>query len=212
MTHTPWACNSLMPLINALPAFIAMRRHVRQLRCDQGTNFVAAHREFMNAMKDLNQEQLTELGCEFVMNFPSSSHMGGVWEMQIRTIRNILTEIFDQSSKRLDSASLRTLLYEVKAIVNSRPLTTEHLNDPTSFEPLTPKHRLMMKSHVTSSPSGHFVSQDLYLRKRWQQVQFLADEFWTRWKKEYLLNLQSRSIWQKDKRNGRVNDVVILQE
>jgi hypothetical protein len=27
---------------------------------------------------------------EFLMNVPSSSHMGGVWERQIRTARNVL--------------------------------------------------------------------------------------------------------------------------
>ncbi|XP_045063901.1 uncharacterized protein LOC121541769 isoform X1 [Coregonus clupeaformis] len=198
--------------INALRAFIAIRGNVRQLRCDQGTNFVGAKGEFMNAMKDLDHEQVKEHGCEFVMNFPASSHMGGVWERQIRTIRSVLTAILDQSAKRLDSASLRTFLYEVMAIVNSRPLTTEHLNDPTSLEPLTPNHILMMKSKITTPPPGQFVSQDLYLRKRWRQVQFLANEFWTRWKKEYLLNLQQRQIWQKDKRNTKVNDIVILQE
>lgn len=97
------------------------------------------------------------------------------------------------------------------AIINSRPLTTEHLNDPTSLGPLTPNHILMMKSNIIFPPPGEFVSQDLYLCKRWHQVQFLANEFWSRWKKEYLLNLQQRQIWQKEKRNTKVNDIVILQ-
>ncbi|XP_067369271.1 uncharacterized protein [Channa argus] len=198
--------------INALRAFIAIRGNVRQLRSDQGTNFVGAKREFMNAMKDLNQEQLKTYGCEFITNIPSSSHMGGVWERQIRTIRSVLTAILDQSAKRLDSASLRTFLYEVMAIINSRPLTTEHLNDPTSLEPLTPNHILLMKSGVILPPPGQFVSQDLYLRKRWRRVQFLANEFWSRWKKEYLLNLQQRQRWQKDRRNTKVNDILILKE
>lgn len=198
--------------INALRAFIAIRGSIRQLRCDQGTNFVGAKREFLNAMKNLDHEQLKEHGCEFIMNTPSSSHMGGVWERQIRTIRSVLTAILDQSAKRLDSASLRTFLYEVMAIINSRPLTVEYLNDPTSLEPLTPNHILMMKSSIVVPPPGQFVSQDLYLRKRWRQVQFLANEFWLRWKKEYLLNLQQRQIWQKDKRNTKVNDIVILCE
>nr|XP_055051225.1 uncharacterized protein LOC129437096 [Misgurnus anguillicaudatus] len=198
--------------INALRGFIAIRGHVRQLRCDQGTNFVGARGEFMKAMKDLDHEQLKKYGCEFIMNFPSASHMGGVWERQIRTIRSVLTVILDQSAKRLDSASLRTFLYEVMAIINSRPLTIEHLNDPTSLEPLTPNHILMMKSNIIFPPPGEFVSPDLYLRKRWRQVQFLANEFWTRWKKEYLLNLQQRQMWQKEKRNTKVNDIVILQE
>ena len=198
--------------INALRAFIAIRGNVRQLRCDQGTNFVGAKREFMNAMKDLDHEQLKEHGCEFKMNTPSSSHMGGVWERQIRTIRSVLTAILDQSAKRLDTASLRTFLYEVMAIINSRPLTIEHLNDPASLEPLTPNHILMMKSSIISPPPGQFVSQDLYLRKRWRQVQFLSNEFWTRWRKEYLLNLQQRQLWQTDKRDTKVNDIVILRE
>lgn len=49
--------------INALRTFIVIRGNVRQLRCDQGTNFVGAKREFMNAMKDLNHEQMKEYGC-----------------------------------------------------------------------------------------------------------------------------------------------------
>lgn len=85
-------------------------------------NFVGAKREFINIMKDMDHEQLKEHGCEFIMNTPSSSHMGGVWERQIKTIRSVLTAILDQSAKRLDSASLGTFLYEVMAIVNSRPL------------------------------------------------------------------------------------------
>lgn len=74
--------------------------------------------------------------------------MGGVWERQICTVRNVLTTVLDQSSKRLDSTSLRTQLYEVMAIVNSRPLTVEHLNDPLGPEPLTLNHILTMKSTI----------------------------------------------------------------
>ncbi|XP_032425350.1 uncharacterized protein LOC116724101 isoform X2 [Xiphophorus hellerii] len=197
--------------INALRCLISIRGHIRQIRCDQGTNFIGAKGEFLNALKDCDKEQLKQYGCEFVLNTPSSSHMGGVWERQIRTIRSVLTAILDKTSKRLDSSSLRTFLYEVMAIVNSRPLAVENLSD-SSLEPLTPNHILMMKSSVILPPPGEFVSQDLYLRKRWRQVQFLANEFWTRWKKEYLLTLQQRQIWQRNKRNAKLNDIVILQE
>lgn len=169
--------------INALHAFIAIRGPVRQLRSDQGTNFVGARREFAEALKEMNQERLKEFGCEFIMNTPSASHMGGIWERQIRTIRSVLTSILDQSAQRLDSASLRTFLYEVMAIVNSRPLTTEHLNDPSGPQPLTPNHILTMKSSIILPPPGEFVKEDLYLRKRWRKVQYLANVFWSRWRK-----------------------------
>ncbi|XP_029596472.1 uncharacterized protein LOC115179216 [Salmo trutta] len=198
--------------INALRSFIAIRGNVRQIRCDQGSNFIGARREFVDARKEMDQERLKELGCEFIMNTPSSSHMGGVWERQIRTIRSVLTSILDQSDGRLDSASLRTFLYEVMAILNSRPLTREYLNDPLGPEPLTPNHILTMKSTILLPPPGQFIKEDLYLRKRWRRVQFLANEFWARWKKEYLLNLQHRQKWNKDRRNASINDIVILQD
>lgn len=152
--------------LNALRAFMAIRGNVRQLRCDKGTNFVGAQREFANLMKDMDQEKVKVLGCEFLMNPPSASHMGGVWERQIRTIRSVLSAILDQSAKRLDSTSLRTLLYEVMAIINSRPLSVEHLNDPTGPEPLTPNHILTMKSTIIQPPPGEFIKEDVYLQKR----------------------------------------------
>ncbi|KAK7884949.1 hypothetical protein WMY93_028072 [Mugilogobius chulae] len=198
--------------LNSLRAFIALRGNVRQLQSDQGTNFVGARREFVEAVKEMDQESLKQLGCEFVMNPPSASHMGGAWERQIRTIRSVLAAILDQSSRSLDNSTLRTYLYEVMAIVNSRPITTELLNDPTGPQPLTPNLLLTMKSSVVLPPPGEFVREDLYLRKRWRRVQYLANEFWHRWKKEYLLSLQQRQKWHKTKRNAKVNDIVIIQD
>jgi hypothetical protein len=198
--------------INALRALIALRGNVRQLRSDQGTNFVGARREFLEGVKEMDQECLKKLGCEFVMNPPSASHMGGAWERQIRTIRSVLTSILDQASQRLDSSSLRTYLYEVMAIINSRPLTAHLLSDPAGPQPLTPNHILTMKSSIVLPPPGDFVKEDLYLRKRWRKVQHLANEFWSRWKKEYMLNLQERQKWHKTRRNAQVNDIVIVQD
>lgn len=197
--------------INSLRTLIAIRGNVRQLWSDQGTNFVGARREFLESVKEMDQENLKQLGCEFVMNPASASHMGGAWERQIRTIRSVLTSILDHSSKRLDISSLRTYLYEVMAIINSRPLT-HLLSDPTAPQPLTPNHILTMKSSVVLPPPGEFVKEDLYLRKRWRKVQYLANEFWTRWKREYLLNLQQRNKWYKTQRNAKINDIVILMD
>lgn len=62
--------------INALWAFIAIRGHVRQLRCDRGTHFVGAQREFANLMKGMDQERIKAFGCEFLMNPPQQV----IWE------------------------------------------------------------------------------------------------------------------------------------
>ena len=145
------------------------------------------------------------------MNVPAASHMGGVWERQIRTVHAVLSSLLINNSAQLDDESLRTLMCETEAIVNSRPLTINQLSDPNSPEPLTPSHLLTMKSKVLLSPPGKFEPADLYTRKRWRRVQHLANEFWTRWRKEYLLGLQERQKWTQPRRGLRVGDVVMVK-
>lgn len=181
--------------INALRCFISLRGAVSRLYCDQGTNFVGAKNELKEALKQCDTNALevflADKQCEFVFNAPSASHAGGVWERQIRTIRNILNATLAQSSGRFDDASLRTLFYEAMSIINGRPLNVNTINDPKSPEPLTPNHLILMKSKVALPPPGKFIQEDLYARKRGRRVQYLTEQFWSRWKREYLLNIST---------------------
>lgn len=127
--------------INGLRCFIAIRGAIRQLRSDQGTNFIGAKNEFQKAVdKERICSFLAEKQCEFVFKAPSASHTGGVWERQIRTVRNILNAILLLCPGRLDDSSLRTVFYEAMSIVNCRPLTVREIDNPDSLEPLTPNH------------------------------------------------------------------------
>ncbi|KAJ8418739.1 hypothetical protein AAFF_G00002380 [Aldrovandia affinis] len=50
----------------------------------------------------------------------------------------------------------------------------------------------------------------MYTKKRWKQVQYLSDLFWTRWTREYLPLLQERQKWSTPRRNFATGDVVLL--
>ena len=193
--------------INALRCFIAIRGRVQVLRSDQGTNFLGARNEFEKGMKELDVARLkafmSDCQCEFVMNAPHSSHTGGVWERQIRTAKSILSSLMHEAKGRLDKPSFRTFLYEAMYIMNSRPLTTDNSGDPLSPEPLTPNHVLTMKAQIAYPPPGQFMKEDIYLRKRWRRIQYLAEQFWSRWRKEYLQLLNKRQKWCTSKRNIR---------
>ena len=172
-------------------------------------------KEALSEMEECKIRQfLLNEGADFVFNtnVPHTSHSGGIWERQIRSVRNILAELMFQHGQQLDDESLRTFMCESAAILNSRPLTCQNLNDPMSLEPLTPNHLLTMKSKIILPPPGHFQKQDLYSRKRWRRIQYLSNEFWLRWQKEYLQNLQLRNKWHRPKRNFIVGDVVLLVE
>ena len=88
--------------------------------------------------------------------------MGGVWERQIRSARTILTSLLKTHGTSLNDESLHTLLIELEATVNSRPLTTNLLSDANSIIPLSPKNLLTLKSRVVMPPPGVFTAPDIY--------------------------------------------------
>ena len=45
-----------------------------------------------------------------------------------------------------------------------------------------------------------------------RRVQYLVEQFWTRWRKEYLLTLTERRKWTRRKPCLRVGDVVLIKE
>ena len=148
---------------------------------------------------------------EFKLNTPKASHAEGVWERMIRTVRNALDGLLEQHGTQLDEESLRTLICEAEAIVNSRPIVAVGTNSP-EVEPLTPNHLLTMKSRVLMAPPGEFQRADVYLVKRWKRVQYLANQFWERWRKGFLWSLQERQKWNRPRRNVQKGDIVLLKD
>lgn len=156
---------------------------------DNGSNFRAGEQEMRTAIEDWNQRAIWEFLCQknisWKFNPPYTSHMGGIWECVIRSIRKILTALGQQL---VNEEMLRTVMAEVQGILNSRPLTPAS-NDPKDLEPLTPNHLLLFRANP-NLPPGVFVKEDTYCKRRWWQVQYMSDIFWKRCLKEYLPTLQ----------------------
>nr|XP_006822098.1 PREDICTED: uncharacterized protein LOC102801682 [Saccoglossus kowalevskii] len=195
--------------INALRRFMAIRGPVKRLRCDQGTNFIGAKNELNAAIKELNQKQiqkfLTYHKCEWILNPPHASHFGG-------TVRRILESMHVQLGRpQFTHDTLTTLMAEVCAVVNAKPITTipSDANDPQA---LSPDMILTMKPHSLPPPPGDFVQQDLYSRKQWRRTQYLADQFWIRWRKEFLQIRQTRRKWNETTLNIKEGDIVLLRD
>ncbi|KAG1651579.1 hypothetical protein GQR58_026910 [Nymphon striatum] len=205
--------------LNALRRFVNRRGPVRSMRSDQGTNFVGARNELQQALTEMDNKiiknELVKVNCDFIefkMNVPHSSHMGGVWERLIRTTRSALSSLLIDNSTCLNDEALRTLLTEVENTVNSRPLTIDNLNDPLSLEPITPSQLLTLKNKTVYPLPGNFIPTDLCAKKTWRRVQYLAQLFWTRWRREYLHLLQTRQKWVTPRRNLQESDVVLIED
>ncbi|XP_013416153.1 uncharacterized protein LOC106177802 [Lingula anatina] len=188
--------------INALRRFFAIRGPAKMIRSDRGTNFVGAAKEM--------EYYLRVHGCRWEFNPPHASHMGGSWERMIGLARRILNSMLSQPGKsNLTHEILTTLMAEVSAIINARPLVPI-TTDPEAPIMLTPSMLLNQKI-CEGDDMGDFSDVVLY-RQQWKRVQALADQFWARWRKEYLVTLQPRKKWNRPSPNLKLGDVVLIKD
>ena len=106
---------------------------------------------------------------------------------------------------------MTTILTQVEACLNSRPLVPLNTPDDDVIEVLTPGHFLVGQPLCTL-PDRSVSSPKLTSRQRWQLCQAIVHCFWKRWSHEYLNLLNKYSKWHRKGTNLCVGDIVILKE
>lgn len=132
-----------------------------------------------------------------------------MWEAGIKQTKHHLNRVAGHAN--LTFEEMYTLLAQIEAILNSRPLSPMS-NDPNDLSVLTPGHFLIGDSlRAIPEPSlGHILPTRL---SRWQHIQQMQQHFWTRWQKEYLLELQTRGRWRQDSTEPvEVGQLVLVRE
>ena len=147
----------------------------------------------------LQSEHLTEVlgrkGVQWWFIPKCAPWYSGWWEHLIGLTKMSLKKVLGRS--RISLPVLQTLVVEVEAILNDRPLTHVSL-DLKDAEPLTPAH-LLHGRRITSLPHEVPEEQDLDdsiygsitdVAQRVQLQAFLLNQFQARWKYEYLTSLR----------------------
>ncbi|GFV80136.1 integrase catalytic domain-containing protein [Trichonephila clavipes] len=162
--------------IGSLKRFCARRGAPKHIYSDNGTTFVGARRKLLEIFKfvsKLNENEhffyfLSQVNTEWHFNPPVSPHFGGLWEAGVKSIKYPLKRVIGITNLTFEEFS--TLLTQIEAILNSRPLVSLDCdNDPDSLNILTRSHFLIGEV-ITSSPE-HNNDNKLSLRSRWDIVQ-----------------------------------------
>ncbi|CAH2101038.1 unnamed protein product [Euphydryas editha] len=193
-------------------AILALRRMIARRGCpteiwsDNGTNFHGADAELKKAALQATSEEANIRTITWRYIPPGAPFMGGAWERLVRSVKTALTAVLQERSPQEEV--LATLLAEAEYTVNSRPLThvSVDIEDP---EALTPNHILLGGSARVPLP-GKFEDRDLIGRPYWRAAQRLADQFWARWVREYLPELQHRREPRGSGPAIAVGDVVLI--
>jgi hypothetical protein len=182
--------------LNALKRFISRRGHVYHLYSDNATNFVGANRELLELrtfLKSASFSQITEnlanKGISWHFIPPRSPHMGGIWEINVKSIKGHLKRTIGEVV--LSCEELYTLLTRIEAVLNSRPLCPLS-NDPNDLNPITPGHFLIGEP-LTSISERDLTTTRINRLTQWQRVEQMRQHFWHRWQREYLVQNINRS-------------------
>ncbi|XP_049277052.1 uncharacterized protein LOC125760709 [Anopheles funestus] len=200
----------------ALRRFVARRGKVAELHSDNGTNFRGANNNLRDLYKLLNSKEhqeaiigwCSEQEIRWKFTPPAAPHFGGLWEAAVKSMKFHLKRVL--GTGQLTYEDLTTLLTEIEACLNSRPITAI-TEDPYDMEALTPGHFLVGNS-LQTVPAIDISEIPTNRLNHWRIVQRHMQHIWQRWHREYLQTLQKRAKWNNNPCTIVPGRLVVLQE
>lgn len=95
-------------------------------------------------------------------------------------------------------------------VLNSRPLTPCS-SDPQDLSVLTPSH-FLVGDYLLQPVERDYTTTAENRLSRWQHVQRVRQDFWNRWQREYLTELQRRNKWSDGDDNLKEGMLVLMKD
>ena len=200
-----------MEFLQTLRRFFAIRGQPALMISDNGTQLVGAERELRETIKGWNKKELKEFsaekGIEWKFITPVAPHHNECAEATVKSSKKALkTAIGEQV---LTPFEVYTYLLEAAYLINQRPIGRIP-NDPDDGSFLCPNDILLDRAS-TVVPQGPF-RETKNPRHRVEFIQKFIDSFWKRWYRDVFPSLVPRKKWKVERRNVRVDDIVVVQD
>ena len=194
-----------LELIDSLSAeafLLCFRRFVARcsipdkLFSDNGTNFVATNR-FLVSLQECNEVRnyFVDKRITWVHNSPRASWQGGMFERLIGVVKSSLHKALHH--RQVSSNELATILMEVEAVVNNRPLVYVN-KDVTNEDTITPAHMLygrklfLYPTFETHDYEYDDVNNIAVLHAYNNKINNIIKRFTVLWSTEYLQSLREK--------------------
>ena len=186
--------------LNALIRFKARRGTPALIVSDNGKTF-----------KDARiQSYCQRRGIKWKFNVEAAPWWGGFFERMVKSVKLCFKKCLRNA--RLNFEEMLTVLTDVEAVLNSRPLS--FVFDEME-EPLTPSHLVVGRRILTAQSRTNDVVVDDNLSKRAKFLERILNHFWNRWRTEYLTQLReqhSRVKKSNSLRVAQVGDIVSIHD
>ncbi|XP_011858260.1 PREDICTED: uncharacterized protein LOC105555830 [Vollenhovia emeryi] len=200
--------------ISTYRRFVSRRGIPHSLYSDCGTNFVGAEKSLQTLFTESSQDNrrisslLAQDRTQWIFNPPAAPHMGGKWEAVVKSLKHHLRRTIGETLLTFEETT--TLLAQIEAILNSRPL--EPLSDDSDdISALTPGH-FLIGSALTSVPEPSLKDLATSRLSRWQFIQQRVQQFWSQWSAQYLQRQQAISKWHHPSNDIQVGSLVLITD
>nr|XP_043067310.1 uncharacterized protein LOC122321445 [Drosophila bipectinata] len=158
---------------SGIETIFSIRGKCTRMYSDNGTNFIGARRSLDEMQQLLSSTQhkdhvansLADEGIQWTFIPPRAPHWGGKWESAVRCVKLHLRRVIGSST--LTHEQMRTLLAQISAVVNSRPLC---YTSDTDSNYLSPAHFLIGRP-ITTIPEADLGHIPVGRLGYWQSIQ-----------------------------------------
>ena len=216
---------STVEFLHCFRRFVSRRGHPQHLYSDNAAHFKLASDTIESQWaRVLHDPEVASLSSQQNINWKFTTQYapweGGLYERMVGLVKRCIRKAIGRML--LTVGEMITLSSEVEAVLNSRPLTYIG-SDECNF--VTPSHFLNVNRSVGLSTPAQDDANDVEYRpsessadavsKRFKRLESTLNQFWSVWRKEYLLSLRERSgVHRKSAKSVKsvpaVGDVVVI--
>jgi len=202
--------------INCLRRFCARRGTPCLINSDNAKTFKSTAALLKKLAKDpIVLDFLETKRIDWKFNLELSPWQGGHFERLIGCVKRCLRKVLGNAKLSFDELS--TVVTEVEATLNSRPLTYHY--SELGEEVLTPSH-LLVGRRLTPLSTGFanyssFDDKDPHsnLSKRFLYLTRTVNHFWSRWRREYIADLrETHRIKNRKAIEVKPGEVVLIHD
>ena len=148
---------------------------------------------------DKVQSYLSDKGISWHYIPAHAPWMGGIYERLIGIVKSCLRKSLGRARLRTDQLS--TLLTEIEAVVNTRPIVYVGSDDHLTLSPadLLQQHTTLGLPDITVKsddpdfvPPGTRINMASVLLDAWRRGQNIVNNFWKLWREDYLTALREK--------------------
>ena len=222
---------SAITFINSFRRFISRRGKPTKILSDNGRCFVLGAKVFDNLWKEIEQstefkDYLNEQRIIWKFIPELSPWQGGIYERLVALVKSAFKKSVGKQILPFDE--MNTFISEVESILNNRPLTYVS-DDSNGILPLRPIDFINPNSTIvlrnTSNNKNNDENSYIYdsnnrekIMNIWKGTLRNLDEFWEKWKKEYLILLREKNNREHKKPHitsklfPKLNEIVLLED